>query len=160
MLRPVAAPINCTSASRATIAMASGQGWLSRHVPSISLAAIPASRTWGPSSHHTGPSPSQTRTGVQVNSSPAGITGTEASKSNMLIIRRLPRRGPGQGRDDTPDRLSSMGPRLPLVQQSSWDNRRCPHQTACWIATEAGAQTARDGNDSRLFSGCCGNLAH
>lgn len=71
-LCPVARPRSLTSASRDTTAFARGQGWFSRHVPSISRAAIPARRMRGPSAHQIGPSPSQTRIGVQAKDSPAG----------------------------------------------------------------------------------------
>ena len=61
---PVGRPIRATKASRAATGSASGQGWPTLHDPSISLAAMPESRTCGPSAHQTGPSPSQTRMGV------------------------------------------------------------------------------------------------
>ena len=81
---PRGPPIRRTSASRASIAEALGQGWLVRQVSSISRAAIPAMRTCGPSAHQTGPSPSQTWVGVQVNVCPAATI--EAAR--MTSIRR------------------------------------------------------------------------
>jgi len=84
-LRPEGLPMSLTRASRASSALASGQGWLLRHAPSISRAAIPESLILGPSSHQTGPSPSQTRVGVQVNSWPAGMTMAAAQKSRDII---------------------------------------------------------------------------
>jgi hypothetical protein len=61
-----------TKRLRASTAETGGQGWLGRQVPSISRAATPAMRTFGPSAHQTGPSPSQTAVGVQANVLPAG----------------------------------------------------------------------------------------
>ncbi|SEM93652.1 hypothetical protein SAMN05192583_1583 [Sphingomonas gellani] len=77
--RPVGRPTSRTSASRDAEAVAEGQGWFNRHEPSRSRAATPAMRRRGPSAHHTGPSPSQTRVGVQVNEVPAGRRGTAAA---------------------------------------------------------------------------------
>lgn len=75
---PVARPTSATSAFFASSAVARGHGWFGRQLPSLSRAAIPATRMRGPSSHQMGPSPSQTRVGVHANVPPAGIT-TEAS---------------------------------------------------------------------------------
>src|SRR3546814_5181643 len=61
-----------------------GQGCPLRHEPSISRAAIPASRIRGPSRHQIGPSPSQTLTGVQMNDWPLGTTAT-ASRNTASI---------------------------------------------------------------------------
>jgi hypothetical protein len=63
-----------TKRSLASAASTVGQGWFDRHEPSISRAATPATRTFGPSAHQTGPSPSQTAVGVHLNVSPAGTT--------------------------------------------------------------------------------------
>jgi hypothetical protein len=79
LLRPTGLPISLTRASRAASALALGHGWFERQVPPNSLAAMPARRMRGPSSHHMGPSPSHTRTGVQTNCSPAGTTTTCAA---------------------------------------------------------------------------------
>ncbi len=50
-----------------------GGAWMAcaAEVLSRSRAAIPATRTRGPSAQNMGPSPSQTRVGVQANSAPA-----------------------------------------------------------------------------------------
>jgi hypothetical protein len=68
-------PRKRTSLFRASSAEAVGHGWPGRQVPSISRAAMPARRIFGPSAHHIGPSPSQTRTGMQVKATPAAKTG-------------------------------------------------------------------------------------
>lgn len=44
--------------------------WAGLQVSSTSRAAIPASRTLGPSAHQIGPSPSHTRIGVQLKTIP------------------------------------------------------------------------------------------
>jgi hypothetical protein len=41
-------------------------------------------RIFGPSAHHTGPSPSYTATGVQVNVCPAGMIGVAESASEPI----------------------------------------------------------------------------
>lgn len=69
-VRPLGPPRNLTSQSRAARPEAFGHGWDGLHVSSISRAAMPAKRTLGPSRHHMGPSPTQTRTGVQVKDCP------------------------------------------------------------------------------------------
>jgi hypothetical protein len=99
-LRPVGAPISFTRASRASAPLAVGHGWLGRQLSSISRAAMPANRIRGPYAHHTGPSPSHTRLGVQVNSSPVGTTDT-ASSNNAPIIRRLLRHRHGRDLRDS-----------------------------------------------------------
>jgi len=83
-VRPLAPPSSRTSASRAAMPLARGQGCPLRHEPSISRAAIPASRIRGPSRHQIGPSPSQTLTGVQMNDWPLGTTAT-ASRNTASI---------------------------------------------------------------------------
>lgn len=83
-LRPLAPPSNRTSASRAAMPLARGQGCPRRHEPSISRAAIPPSRIRGPSRHQTGPSPSHTLMGVQVNICPAGTVATARSKAMSI----------------------------------------------------------------------------
>ena len=98
-LRPVGAPISFTRALRASAPLAVGHGWLGRQLSSISRAAMPARRIRGPSAHHTGPSPSQTRVGVQVNFSSAGTTDT-VSSSKTWIIRRLRHHAHGQDLHD------------------------------------------------------------
>lgn len=85
--KPVGSPTRLTRASLASIGCASGHGWPALQVPSISRAAIPDSRTRGPSSHHTGPSPSQTATGVQANDCPAGTTTAERKRATLMLIR-------------------------------------------------------------------------
>jgi hypothetical protein len=62
---PRRVPTSSTNASLAATALAFGQGWPGEHDPSISRAAMPASRIRVPSLHHIGPSPSQTCVGVQ-----------------------------------------------------------------------------------------------
>ncbi len=64
--RPRSPPSKATRTALAAGALARGQGWFGLQVPSISRAAMPASRTRGPSAHQIGPSPSQTLIGVQV----------------------------------------------------------------------------------------------
>ena len=83
-LLPIGSPTNNTNASRLVSALAGGQGWLSLQVPSISRAAMPANRMRGHSAHQTGPSPSQTRVGVQSNEWP-DCTMTAERNSNMVI---------------------------------------------------------------------------
>jgi hypothetical protein len=73
---PVRSPTSLTSASRASVPLASGQGCPGLQVPSSSRAAMPDNLMRGPSAHQTGPSPSQTCVGVQLNVSPAGTTVT------------------------------------------------------------------------------------
>lgn len=79
---PRGPPRKRTSWSRAWIPLAVGHGWLGLQVSSISRAAIPASRSFGPSAHQIGPSPSHTAVGVHVNVMPAATT-SAAKKSNM-----------------------------------------------------------------------------
>lgn len=83
-LLPVGRPTSRTSASLASTAPAAGQGWLSRQLPSISRAAMPERRIRGPSAHQIGPSPSQTRVGVQSNDWPAGTI--EAARNSKRAI--------------------------------------------------------------------------
>ena len=78
LLTPVQTPRKATNASRAFSALALGHGWPGEQVPSSSLAAIPAKRSRGPSSHQIGPSPSQTWEGVHLKVSPREMTGTSA----------------------------------------------------------------------------------
>ena len=78
LLTPVRTPRKATNASRAFSALALGHGWPGEQVPSSSLAAIPAKRSRGPSSHQIGPSPSQTWEGVHLKVSPREMTGTSA----------------------------------------------------------------------------------
>jgi hypothetical protein len=87
---PRGPPRISTSASRAAIALASGQGWFVRHVPSISRAAIPEIRRRGPSAHQTGPSPSQTRVGVQVKVCPAATIEAARARSMGPRLLQLP----------------------------------------------------------------------
>lgn len=86
-LTPVRTPTSATSASRALSAAADGHGWLSRHVPSISRAAMPDRRRRGPSAHQTGPSPSHTRVGVHLNTLPSGTM--VASKTRVKNIGKI-----------------------------------------------------------------------
>lgn len=80
---PVGSPKSRTRASRASSALALGQGWRALQDPSISRAAIPASRILGPSSHQIGPSPSHTATGVQAKVSPAGTAARRKSENTI-----------------------------------------------------------------------------
>ena len=89
-VRPFAPPSSRTSVSRATMPLARGQGCPLRHEPSISRAAIPASRIRGPSRHQIGPSPSHTLTGVQANDCPLGTTAT--ASRNVASISTQPGR--------------------------------------------------------------------
>ena len=77
---PITLPISRTRWSRERIGSAGRRGRPGRQPPSISRAAIPASRTCRPSAHQVGPSPSQTRTGVQENVCPAGAIIAAASR--------------------------------------------------------------------------------
>lgn len=77
-LLPVGLPIKRTNASRDALGPVLGHGWCWRQLPSVSLVAIPARRTRGPSAHQIGPSPSQTRMGVQLKVLPLGTTATAA----------------------------------------------------------------------------------
>lgn len=88
LLTPVRTPRKATSASRAFSALALGHGWPGEQVPSSSLAAIPARRSRGPSSHHIGPSPSQTWEGVHSKVWPREMTGTSAFALRGPITRR------------------------------------------------------------------------
>lgn len=88
-VRPFAPPSSRTSVSRATMPLARGQGCPLRQEPSISRAAIPASRIRGPSRHQIGPSPSHILTGVQVNEWPLGTTAT--ASRNIASISPYPR---------------------------------------------------------------------
>lgn len=74
-------PSSFASCSRAARPLASGHGCPGLQVSSISRAAIPSSRMRGPSVHQIGPSPSQTRVGVQVKAVPAATMGTRSRKS-------------------------------------------------------------------------------
>ena len=55
----------------------------------------------GPSAHQAGPSPSQTRVGVQVKFSPAGNTAAAAMirNSNIVVSSDFGRLGTGQAQD-------------------------------------------------------------
>jgi len=107
-LRPVSLPTSRTRALRASSALADGQGWLDRHVPSASLAATPDRRMRGPSSHHTGPSPSHTRRGVHSKLCPAGTIRTAARR--RLIASSVP------GTD-----ASDYSHPTPSLSRSRWD---------------------------------------
>jgi len=67
---PMGVPNKATSASRDACGSAEGHGCPGEQDPSSSRAAIPASLRRGPSSHHTGPSPSQTAVGVHAKACP------------------------------------------------------------------------------------------
>ena len=77
--RPRTPPSKVTRAALAATPVARGQGCLGLQVSSISRAAIPASRTRGPSAHQIGPSPSHTRIGVQVKLVPREIVDVRAA---------------------------------------------------------------------------------
>lgn len=160
-LKPVASPISRTSASRASLGSASGQGWPSRQLPSISRAAMPASRTRGPSAHHTGPSPSQTRTGVQVKVSPAGTIA--AARSASIIgpgkAHSLRRPRPCRGEGHSPDHRAGQGPRpLPVPQHSCERLRLEGPRKRIGVAGLGGLIRPHGGNDSRQSCGYCGTL--
>ncbi len=84
--RPTRRPTSRTRASRAASALADGHGCFDRHVPSPSRAAIPDSRIRGPSAHQSGPSPSQTRIGVQVKVVPEGTTSAAKAAKKKIIV--------------------------------------------------------------------------
>ena len=131
-LRPLALPRSRTSASRASVAEAEGQGWLSLQVPSISRAAMPDSRTWGPSAHHMGPSPSHTRIGVHVNAWPTGTI--DAASRMKTLIRRPLHLGHDKGRHDSPDQ-----PALALAPR--W--RCCDESACCFVSLPTGTLRTR-----------------
>ena len=87
---PMGVPNKATSASRDACGSAEGHGCPGEQDPSSSRAAIPASLRRGPSSHHTGPSPSQTAVGVHAKACPEGTTETERSMSNNDIVGSIP----------------------------------------------------------------------
>ncbi|MEY4783365.1 MAG: hypothetical protein RIR41_1300 [Pseudomonadota bacterium] len=115
---------------------------------------MPASRTRGPSAHHTGPSPSHTRVGVQANSSPVGTTGT-ASSNNAPIIRRLLRHRHGRDLHDNRVHLPLWEQRQRLGQQHSWGSKHCQCSTAEVVALHAQAPC---GSDSLRSFGRCYTL--
>ena len=106
---PRAPPSRWTSASRDWVAEAFGQGWLFRQVPSVSRAAMPPTRTRGPSAHHMGPSPSQTATGVQVKGWPVGTIAAARIASTITHQPCHLRPGPVQ-RDNQDHRALEDGP--------------------------------------------------
>lgn len=112
-VRPLAPPSNCTSASRAAMPLARGQGCPLRHEPPISRAAMPASRMRGPSRHQTGPSPSHTLTGVQTKACPLG-TIAAASRNAASISVRTEMRQPSCVREQR----QYIGPSERLVGQN------------------------------------------
>lgn len=83
---PVGLPMSETKALRASIAVADGQGCPGLQEPSISRAAIPERRMRGPSSHHTGPSPSQTAAGVQSNACPEGTAAAARNRTSDIAL--------------------------------------------------------------------------
>ncbi len=87
LLTPVRTPRKAASASRASSALALGHGWPGEQVPSSSLAAMPAKRSRGPSSHQIGPSPSHTWEGVHSKVIPREMTGTSAFAPRGPITR-------------------------------------------------------------------------
>jgi hypothetical protein len=93
LITPYGPPSKETKRSRASMALTEGQGWLGLHEPSISRAAIPAIRTFGPSAHQIGPSPSQTAVGVHLNVWPSGTILPAASaglaKSNATSVMAI-----------------------------------------------------------------------
>jgi hypothetical protein len=76
---PRAPPSRLTSRLRASVPLTAGHGCPGRQLPSISRAATPAIRTFGPSAHQIGPSPSHTSVGVHRNVAPARTTGAAAA---------------------------------------------------------------------------------
>lgn len=100
---PTEPPRSRTRRSRASTPPTEGQGWFRLHVPSISRAATPAMRIFGPSAHQIGPSPSHTAVGVQLNAEPAATTcrkirnkvclrhtsGARASSELVVIVSRV-----------------------------------------------------------------------
>lgn len=81
---PMGFPSSFTSASLAAGPAAAGQGCPRLHSPPISRAAMPARRIFGPSAHQMGPSPSQTRVGVQEKLAPAATI--EAAKTVSIAF--------------------------------------------------------------------------
>lgn len=165
-LRPIGVPTSATSASRASIALASGHGWLALQLPSISRAAIPVSRTWGPSAHQIGPSPSHTRVGVQLNDWPEGTIAAAASKTAIIGHRtaRSPRRpdlGPNARHNRAVRDKRAQLP-LPLPLCSFYKLRQQEYRASvedCEVRLSDLVQ-ARGGNDSRQSFGCCDNLRY
>lgn len=82
---PRAPPSKRTSRSRASLPPTDGQGCPGLQVSSISRAATPAMRTFGPSAHQIGPSPSQTAIGVHLNVWPAGTTSAGVSDTGRKL---------------------------------------------------------------------------
>lgn len=153
---PVAPPSTSTSTSRAPIPPMPGQGWLGRHMPSISLAATPASRMRGPSAHHIGPSPSHTAVGVQVKVCPA------ATMASTAIIRSRFHRRPDQACENTPGRQRELERHQLRGLPSSWRSKSLRREAR---STPASAMmvltwpktTCRHDNDSHRFFDHCGS---
>jgi len=152
--KPLGPPSISTNLSRASVALTAGQGWLVRHVPSISRAATPATRTFGPSAHQIGPSPSQTATGVQANARPAATT-----EERMSIIRTQLRRHRGLNAARSLDPRPSQGLLQPLAPRYSFE--RMHRRLAAPGSGFGGLQPLNyDGNGNRPSCGCYGNLEH
>lgn len=174
-VEPRAPPSNRTTRSRASVPLTGGHGWPDRQLPSISRAATPAMRIFGPSTHHIGPSPSQTAVGVQRNVRPAGMTGVEEGTSaggrkfqpmtampnrmtNPLpVIRTQFRRHRGQDADRILDPHAAPARLPPLSLVYSWRTRDENVRTR--LGAPATASKPNDGdNDSRRFCDCGGTL--
>jgi len=172
---PSTPPKSRTSRSRASVPLTVGQGWPARQLPSISRAATPAIRIFGPSAHQMGPSPSQTAIGVQANERPAGTTilyvlplaSDDPTGDAMMAIassndtftrnRRRHCRGPGAahnlGHPASPALLRLRGPRR------NCETHRRPMTLECSALLRSVASPhSRDGNDNRRSCGCCDSL--
>ena len=155
---PRAPPSNPTRRSLASTPEVEGQGWPALQTPSISRAAIPARRIFGPSAHQIGPSPSHTAVGVQVKLVPAATTWATIAR----IIRNLSRRRRDQDANHSREFPPGVVQRpWPLRPYSSRTLRFCRLKPA--HANERStnwrrSRTGRDGNDSRRSCNYCGSL--
>jgi hypothetical protein len=149
--RPFGPPKSFTKRSRASIPPTVGHGWCGLHVPSISRAATPAIRTFGPSAHHIGPSPSQTAMGVHVKVRPLATMFIAAK-----IIRSQPRHHPDLSADHSLDhrrereRPQPLGPESNLRILVVRSKRRLQRH-------ERASMTVHGGNGIRRFFDCCGS---
>lgn len=156
---PVTVPSIRARVLRASTADAFGHGWLALQVPSISLAAMPESRTCGPSAHQIGPSPSHKAIGVQVKACPEGTMAAAARISSII--------GPGMAHNRRHRHLCRDAIHSPdrhvvparLRQLSPRRNFGMP-RIALPPGTVRGAlaETTGDGNGTRQSCGCYGSL--
>lgn len=161
---PTVLPKSAASASRDFLPLIAGHGWLSRQVSSISRAAMPARRTLGPSSHHIGPSPSHSRTGVHSNVCPSGTTGTAAARAKIAaasIIHTQCRRYPDPNEAHSPAPRAAPGqPPQPAPLCSSGRPRSVGSEEAVAIGAWVEGCCLRGDSDIHPSFGCCGSLRH